>query len=538
MLLLSESPTPLTKISFSSPAPNKTLKRLFILFISLLPMFVTAVGFKFKVKNTTKNPLSVFYKISKKSGDFKLKSLVKLSPGEEKIKEIALSKGDTVSFYGQNAEDETSAIVRKEFETLNKQKDESYYIPIIIPEKVSANFESLETLGLKLEHNKVLNFLMKMDSSSMTSLSLLENNFQNVYPLGTFIFVDTKTNRLLLPPLEPSFWNNSETYFAIQDSLYAMVTNNHSLQGGAQVTFLARLFDSLRVNNTEQLEFKGKLSLLRWKPSTNANIYQIINDKAFEAFLQNCYDQIDNPDSQYQHYRLYFLSSYERIDDLEIFGKQFYNFGNEADVSLMAGNPKFQLFSTNLGMLYTKNKTLSNYYSVQNSVLRTKAYDFTPLLFNSFKNSVKAKLIEQGYRTQKRLASAVLGEYKGLVDYNPDLIKLGLVKLNEKDTIASLSPVITTVGNLTPYLYQVTDTSKQASAIAKNELVEGFNNKARIFNSHLKEINSLIKQLNQTNTDIIKMSEAGSNNQYKGYANNSAGLLSEIVVSNKIIRKE
>jgi hypothetical protein len=233
-----------------------------------------------------------------------------------------------------------------------------------------------------------------------------------------------------------------------------MVTNNHSLQGGAQVTFLARLFDSLRVNNTEQLEFKGKLSLLRWKPSTNANIYQIINDKAFEAFLQNCYDQIDNPDSQYQHYRLYFLSSYERIDDLEIFGKQFYNFGNEADVSLMAGNPKFQLFSTNLGMLYTKNKTLSNYYSVQNSVLRTKAYDFTPLLFNSFKNSVKAKLIEQGYRTQKRLASAVLGEYKGLVDYNPDLIKLGLVKLNEKDTIASLSPVITTVGNLTPYLYQ------------------------------------------------------------------------------------
>jgi hypothetical protein len=189
MLLLSESPTPLTKISFSSPAPNKTLKRLFILFISLLPMFVTAVGFKFKVKNTTKNPLSVFYKISKKSGDFKLKSLVKLSPGEEKIKEIALSKGDTVSFYGQNAEDETSAIVRKEFETLNKQKDESYYIPIIIPEKVSANFESLETLGLKLEHNKVLNFLMKMDSSSMTSLSLLENNFQNVYPLGTFIFV-------------------------------------------------------------------------------------------------------------------------------------------------------------------------------------------------------------------------------------------------------------------------------------------------------------------------------------------------------------
>lgn len=509
-----------------------------VFFIGMLPFFVNAEGFKFKIKNTTKNELSVFYKISKKQGYFKLKTLIKLKAGEEKVKEVYISKGDTVSFYGQNAEDQTSAIVRKDFETLIKQKDEVYYVPIIIPEKESANFESLENLGLKLEHNKVLNFLMKMDSSSMTSLSLLENNFQNVYPLGTFIFVDTKTNRLLLPPLEPSFWNNSETYFAIQDSLYALVNNSHQLQAGAQVSFLAKLFDSLRVNNTEELEFKGKLSLLRWKPSANANIYQIINDKAFEAFLQNCYDQIDNPDMQYQHYRLYFLSSYERIDDLEIYGKQFYTFGNEADVSVMAGNPDFSLLSTNLGMLYTKNKTLSNYYSVQNSVLRTKAYDFTPLLFNGFKNSVKAKLIEGAYHTQKRLAAAIIGEYKNLVDYNPDPIKLNLIRPNDKDTTASLSPVITTVGNLTAYQYLMPDTSKQADAINKNNLTDGFNNKARIFNSHLKEINSLIKQLNQTNSDIIKMSESGNDKQYKNYANNSAGLLNEIVVSNSIIRKE
>ena len=214
-----------------NPVFKARISRLFIFAICWLPLLANATGFKFKVRNTTKNELTVFYKIVKKTGAFKLKSLVKLKPAEEKIKEVSVSKGDTISFYGQNGEDETSAIVRKDFETLNKQKEEVYYIPIIIPEKESANFESLENLGLKLEHNKVLNFLMKMDSSSMTSLSLLENNFQNVYPLGTFIFVDTKTNRLLLPPLEPSFWNNSETYFSIQDSLYAMVNNNHQLQG-------------------------------------------------------------------------------------------------------------------------------------------------------------------------------------------------------------------------------------------------------------------------------------------------------------------
>ena len=510
-----------------------------MLLICLASGFASAEGFKFKIKNTTKNELTVFYKISKKSGNFKVKSLVKLKAGEEKIKEVSLSKTDTISFYGQNAEDETSAIVRKDFETLSKQKQEIFYIPIIIPQKESANFESLENLGLKLEHNKVLNFLMKMDSSSMTGLSMLEDNFQNVYPLGTFIFVDTKTNRLLLPPLEPSFWNNSETYFAIQDSLYALVNNNHQLQAGASVSFVAKLFDSLKVNNTEELEFKAKLSLLRWKPSANANIYQIVNDKAFEDFLQNCYVQIDNPDAQYQRYRLYFISSYERLDDLEIYGKQFYNFGNEADLSLMSsGNPNFSLLSTNIGVLYTKNKTLSNYFSVQNSVLRTKAYDFTSLLFNGFKNSIKAKLIDDAYHAQRRLGSAIIGEYKDLVDYNPDAARLSLAKLNDKDTTASLTPVITTIGDLAPYNLEAPDTSKQSAGIIKNNAIDGYNNKVRIFNSHLKEINVLIKQLNQTNSDIIKMSEPDNNKQYKGVARSSAGLPNEIVVSNNFIKKE
>lgn len=540
-ILSTKQPIKLSSSSSSQSIKNGSKAFVVWLGVMLLTFFsvlTNAEGFKFKVKNTSKNVVTVFYKISKKSGNFKLKALFKLNPDEEKVKEVSLSKADTISFYGQNGENETSAIVRRNFETLNAQKDAVFYIPIVIPEKASSNFESLESLGLQLEHNKVLNFLMKTDSASMTSLSMLENNFQNVYPLGTFIFVDTKTNRLLLPPLEPSFWNNTENYFTVQDSLYALVNNNHQYQAGVQVSFIAKLFDSLRVDNSEELEFKGKLSLLRWKPSANANIYQIINDKAFEAFLQNCYDQIDSPDVQYQRYRLYFLSSYERVDDLEIYGKQFYTFGNEADISIMAGSPGFQLLSSNLGMVYTKNKTLSNYYSVQNAVLRTKAYDFTSLLFNGFKNNIKTKLIEDAYQTQKRLSVAIIGEYGGLVDYNPDQQKLSLVKLNEKDTTGSLTSVITTVGNLTPYADEVPDTSKQTIATNKNSQIDGFNNKARIFNSHLKQINSLIKQLNQTNSDIVKMSESNNNNQYKGYAKNSAGLLNEIVVSNSIIRKE
>jgi len=521
-----------------SKSPNIYTVILLSLFITLAAFKANAESFKFKIKNTTKNVVTVFYKINKKSGDFKVKSLVKLAPGEEKEKEVSVSKNDTVSFYGQNGEDETSAIVRKDFVTLSKQKNEVFYIPIVIPEKENTSFESLENLSLQLEHNKVLNFLLKMDSTSMTSMSMLENNFQNVYPLGTFVFVDTKTNRLLVPPLEPSYWNNSENYFTIQDSLYALVNNNHALQAGVQVSFIAKLFDSLRVNNAEELEFKGKLSLLRWKPSANANIYQILNDKAIQDFLQTCYDQINDPDSEYQHYRLYFLSSYERIDDLEIFGKQFYTFGNEADISLMSsGNPNFQLLSTNLGMLYTKSKTLSNYYSVQNAVLRTRAYDFTSLLFNGFKNNIKTKLIEDAYHTQHQLVAAILSEYSGLVDYNPDANKLTLVKLNEKDTTASLTPVLTTVSNLQPYSVELPDTSKQASAVAKNSQLDGYNNRVKLFNSHLNKINSLIKQLNQTNSDIVKMS-ASDDKQYKMYSKSSAGLLQEIEVNNDIVRKE
>lgn len=509
-----------------------------MLFISMLPFLANAEGFKFKVKNTTKNVVTVFYKISKKSGSFKVRSLAKLAPGEEKVKEVSVSKEDTVSFYGQNAEDETSAIVRRDFKTLSQQKNEIYYIPIVIPEKENTSFESLENLSLQLEHNKVLNFLLKMDSSSMTSMAMLENNFQNVYPLGTFIFVDTKTNKLLVPPLEPSYWNNSENYFTIQDSLYALVNNSHGIQAGVQVSFIAKLFDSLRVNNAEELEFKGKLSLLRWKPSANANIYQILNDKAIGDFLVNCYNQIDNPDSEYQHYRLYFLTSYERLDDLEVYGKQFYTFGNEADISLMSsGNPGFSLLSTNLGMLYTKSKTLSNYYSVQNAILRTKAYDFTSLLFNGFKYSIKTKLIADAYHTQHQLIAAILGEYSGMIGYNPEPSKLTLVQLNPKDTTAALTPVLTTVGNLQPYMSEAPDTSKSAAAITKNNQIDGYNNKVKMFNSYLIKLNSLIKQLDQTNSDIVKMSNS-NDNQYKGYAKNSAGLLNEIVVSNSIVRKE
>ena len=509
-----------------------------LLLVAFLPLLTQASSFKFKIRNQTKNVLTVFYKISKKSGDFKLRSLAKLKPGEERIKDISVGKGDTVAFYGQNAEDETSAIIKKTYETLYAQKNNVFYVPIVIPEKISQNFESMESLSLKLEHNKVLNFLLKMDSTSMSSLSLIENNFQNVYPLGTFIFVDTKTNRLLLPPLEPSFWNSSENYLTIQDSLYTLVNNSHQGQAGAQFgAFMAKLFDSLRVNNTEEIQFKGQLSLIRWKPTPNANIYQIFNDKSVEAFLQNCYEQIDNPDAQFKRYRLYFLSSYERIDDLEISGKQFYNFGNEADLS-MSTNPGFQLVSTNLGVLYTKNKTFSNYYSVQNAVLRTKAFDFTSLLFNSFKASVRNSIIADEYKTQHNLQREIIDEYRNLVEYNPDPTRLALMKLADKDTSFSLTPIITTVDEVEPYAFQAPDTSKLATAAAKNMQIDSYNNKAKLFNSHLKEINSLIKQMDQTNQDITKLTETRANDRYSASTSEAQGTLNEIVVSNKIVRKE
>jgi hypothetical protein len=453
--------------------------------------------------------------------------------------DISVGKGDTIAFYGQDVEDEISIVVKKDFGYLTALKGKVISIPIVFPVKESANFESLEGLSLKLEHNKVLNFLLKMDSTSMSSLSLLENNFQNVYPLGTFIFVDTKTNRLLLPPLEPSFWNNSENYLTIQDSLYDLVNTSHHAQAGAQVAyFVAKLFDSLGVNNTAELQFKGRLSLIRWKPSTNANIYQIFNDRSVQDFIQNCYAQIDNPDEEFPRYRLYFLSSYERIDDLEIFGRQFYNFGNETDLSMAAGTPGFQLLSSNLGLIYTKNRIMSNYYSVQNAVLRTKAFDFTNLLYNGFKNSVKNRIRADAYAQQHQTQLAIIGEYKNLVDYNPDPNRLTLIKLGDKDTTFTLTPIITTVNNLQPYAYAVPDTSKQAQLTNKNAGIDAYNSKVKIFNAHLKEINDLIRELGVTNEDIAKLSQPASTDPRYAMAKNGSGMMNEIVVSNKIIRKE
>jgi preprotein translocase subunit SecF len=112
---------------------KKSLIILLIAFIS--PVISRADGFKFKIKNTAKTNVTVFYKISKRSGDFKLKSLARLQSGEEMIKSVSVNKGDTIAFYGQNPGDETSAIVKKDYEVLSKTKNEVTLIPIVIPDK-------------------------------------------------------------------------------------------------------------------------------------------------------------------------------------------------------------------------------------------------------------------------------------------------------------------------------------------------------------------------------------------------------------------
>src|SRR5579872_2806153 len=74
--------------------------RIFILLL-VLPVCSSADSFKFKLRNTDKASVTVFYKITRKSGKFKLKALVNLKAGEEKIKDVSIGKGDTISFYGQ-----------------------------------------------------------------------------------------------------------------------------------------------------------------------------------------------------------------------------------------------------------------------------------------------------------------------------------------------------------------------------------------------------------------------------------------------------
>ncbi|MCJ8208315.1 hypothetical protein MUY27_01255 [Mucilaginibacter sp. RS28] len=512
-----------------------TLRVVIAIAFFCLPVYSKATSFKFRIKNEGKSKVAVFYRMMEPSGSLQVKAIFSLDPGEIRERDVTLKKGDTVSFYGQDTEDQLSVPIKRDYETLQKNKKEVTDIPIIVPEKVNTSFESLEGLSIKLEHNKVLNFLLKMDSTSMSSLSMLEKNFQNVYPLGTFIFVDVKTNRLLLPPLEPSFWNNSENYLTVQDSLSAMVDKDKRGMANAQVAFfVAKMFDSLRVNSTAELEFKARLSLVRWKPTPQANIYQIFNDRSFIDFLQNCYTQIDNPDKEYQRYRLYFLSSYERIDDLEVYGRQFYNFGNETDVSF---NAPTQVLSTNLGVMYAKTRTLSNYYSVQGAVLRTKAYDFTSLLFNGFQSNIKKNIIAEDKALQSRISADIFNEYKSLVAYNPDPQQLTLQTVDAKDAIASLLPIRTTVNDLSPYALLPQDTSKLATAYANNLRINSFNNKARFFNSHLQQLNKLFKELDQTDADLDKITAAAPEKSFSSSVN-SPGLLNEIEVNSDIVKKE
>ncbi|MGN6638368.1 MAG: hypothetical protein ACTHJ8_05615, partial [Mucilaginibacter sp.] len=123
------------------------------------------------------------------------------------------------------------------------------------------------------------------------------------------------------------------------------------------------------------------------------------------------------------------------------------------------------------------------------------------------------------------------------VSYNPDPVRLNLVALDPKDASPSLVPIETTVSNLSPYSYMPADTSKQVTAAANNYKIEAYNNKVKFFNSHLKEINILFKELDQTDSDIDKMSHTNPNKSYSSTMS-TPGLLNEIEVNSKIVRKE
>jgi hypothetical protein len=513
------------------------LVRLFFIILILLPILSKADNFKFKLKNASRTELTVFYQITKESGNSKVHSLFKMQSLEERIKELNLKLGDTVSFYGQNTQNETTPIIKRNYEELFNLSGKEILIPLVIAEKQSASFESLENLGLKIEHNKVLNFLLKVDTNNVNSLSMLEDNFKNIYPLGTFLFVDTKSNRLLIPPLEPSFWNQNETYLSIQDSIDELVNTSHQVEGGAQVAFfLANLFSSLKIEKNWEVNFKGKISLIRWKPTANANIYQIFNDASVLNFLKNCYAQIDDPDVEFQRYRLYFLSSYERIDNFEIYGKQFFDWENNSSISIAGSNQGFQLLGSNLGLVYTKDKTLTNYFSVQNAVMRTKVYDFTPQLFREFKSATRQKILEETMLKKAVIEKSIIAEYGDLLDYNPDPKVLSLAKLTKIDSSNTLTPILTTVKELSPFPYKVftPDTSKR-NISEKKEDIEAYNFKSKLFNSHLEEIGSLFKQLDLLTNDLEKLSIADKQSKFPTKTNfNSGANLSEIEVNTSL----
>jgi len=510
-----------------------------LLLLLCLSNLIHAENFRFKFKNASKSGLTIYYQIFRESGNSKVHSLFKIQPAEERIKILNLKVGDTVSFYGQNTQNESTPIIKKNYDELFSWIGKDIRIALVVPEKQSASFESLENLGLKIEHNKVLNFLVKADTNMVNSLSLLEDNFKNIYPLGTFLFVDTKTNKLLIPPLEPSFWNQSETYLTIQDSLDELVNTTHQVQGGAQVAFfLANLLSSLKIEKTWEVNFKGKISLVRWKPSNNANIYQIFNDRSVLNFLQNCFEQIDDPDKEFQRYRLYFLSSYERIDDFEIFGKQFFNWENNSSLSLGSTDQGFKLLGSNLGLVYTKDKTLTNYFSVQNAVMRTKVYDLTSQLFREFKSATRQKIIDETNVKKRVIEKAILAEYGDLIEYNPDPKILSLAKLSKMDSSNSLTPVLTTIKELSPFSYKVPiqDSLKRIST-GKPEDLEAYNFRVKLFNSHLNEISSLCKQLDLITGDLEKLSLVNRESTFPNRLNNSGINLSETEINASLCLK-
>jgi hypothetical protein len=465
------------------------------LLLILLTNVAVAKKFPFKLTNNTAFPIQVSAQlmkgVEKDNPDF----LFVLKPNESKQFEYKVRNGEKVKFIGVGGGIETLPLV-KSFENLSSRIPNEYSLVLPVLDKL--NVIELNEAIAKIKNDNILKILM--DSSKYLK--------DELPPLGTFLFIDTKANSVL--PLTASYWKNEQLIRNVDNQYFNTTSYINSTNAGSLsvsgVPFLRSLSTSFNSSNIMEVVWDiQNAHIQQWQPN-DKNVFQILQDPVNDGFIKACVGEMKAKNLAGGDYQLLFISSAYVVDKIKIAGRKYNAISFNADVDFQippTGVEVVQPIGVDASFKYTRAKTYSNVDSTLNAYLRFLAQDYTPAL--------NAYLTQQERKTQKDAAVAkaeglknsIIGQYSVLQSLDGSLIKSDAVD------------VIIPIANSTPELVLRTEITDSANnnITAKSELE--YNSRARQYNSVLLSLKENVMNYKLTLESIDKLAQQAQTDYQK-----------------------
>lgn len=481
-----------------------------VLFLLLLTQSAFAKKFLFKLTNNTAFPIQVSAQlikgVEKDNPDF----LFVLNPNESKDFDYKVKSGEKVKFIGVGGGIETLPLV-KSYDILSTKARNEYSLVVPVLDKL--NVIDLNDAIAKLKNDNILRILM--DSAKYAK--------DELPPLGTFLFINTKTSSVL--PLTAAYWKNENLLRKVDNQYFNTTSFINSSNAGSLsisgVPFLRSLSTSFSSSNIMEVVWDiQNAHIEQWQPS-DKNVFQILQDPVNDFFIKACVNEMKDKKLAGGDYQLLFISSAYVVDKIKIAGRKYNAVSFNADVDFQlppAGVEVVQPIGVDASYKYTRAKTYSNVDSTLNAYLKFLAQDYTPAL-NSY-------LTQQDRLTQKNAALAKIQELKTSISQQYSALQSLDNSLIKSDAVDVIIPIV----NSTPELKLKEETIDSTGNNITPQTDLDYNKKARQYNSLLSSLKENVAGYKLTVESIDKLSQQAQTDYQK-----ESNLTTTIELDKKVI---